>query len=59
MRKNGKEIKIFKWFIIVIKNTDKHILRFSERHGHATGFKLGLLINFGNPFELERERIIK
>ena len=26
---------------------------------HATGFKLGLLINFGNPFELARERIVK
>ena len=26
---------------------------------HATGFKLGLLINFGNSDELERERIVK
>ena len=26
---------------------------------HATGFKLGLLINFGNSDELERERIAK
>ena len=26
---------------------------------YATGFKLGLLINFGNSDELERERIVK
>lgn len=24
----------------------------------ATGFQLGILINFGNPFELEKERIV-
>jgi len=24
----------------------------------ATGYDLGLLINFGNPFELEKERIV-
>lgn len=41
MVKKGIEFKIFKWFIIVIKNTDKHILRFSEKHGYATGFRLG------------------
>ena len=25
---------------------------------HATGFKLGLLLNFGNSDELEKERIL-
>ena len=25
---------------------------------HATGFKLGLLLNFGNPYELEQHRIV-
>ena len=25
---------------------------------HATSFKLGLLLNFGNPAKLERERIV-
>ena len=25
---------------------------------HATGFKLGLLLNFGNPDELEQQRIV-
>lgn len=30
-----------------------------HNHLHATGFKLGLLINFGNSDELERERIVK
>ena len=25
---------------------------------HATGFKLGILLNFGNTDELEKERIV-
>ena len=25
---------------------------------HATGYKLGLLLNFGCPYELEKERIV-